>query len=158
MSEVARAILTALLQFGSYESEEGADKKDNVDHQLGVSYPNGTSNGQIDLIYNEINTLGATATKDYDLDGGAMESPLENALVYADVQLLLIQNTGTGDLQIYGDFLGLSAEFMPIEPRGFMLLECGTTGRAITAGTADVVTVKSIAGTDYEISFLGRSA
>jgi len=121
-------------------------------------FATGTGDDQVDVLWTRSGTLGASGSDSFDLEDGTEDQPLGTAAEFDELLLLLVRNTGAGDLELAGNLLGFSSEGLPVEPGGFALIYMGTAGRAVTASTADTLGLSSTAGTDYVISGLGRSA
>lgn len=132
-----------------------ANINENISHSLAA----GTGDDQIDTAMNDSVTIGAASSQDYDLDDNTTIVDLFNdAVAFAKVKAILVKNTGSGDLNISGDFLGLTTDNVPVPTGGWAALNFGAAGRTVTAATADVLTLASTAGTTAEIIVLGVAA
>jgi hypothetical protein len=158
MAEEISGSSRLVLKISSSDTAGVASQSATVTVDEDSSYANGTSAGKADTAYTADGTISEAGSTTIDLDGGSLTGPLGDAQTFAEVQALYVENDGTGDLTISGDFLDLSTDSLAIPAGGKMLLECGTAGQAVTASTADEITLASTAGTSYRLAIIGRSA
>lgn len=142
-----------------------------IAHQITLvrSLVNGTSEGQCDRVYQVTSTLAASGTDTYDL-AGVVENVYGTVISFAEVQLLAIQSQGaTGQNLTIGKaasnpvttiWSGTSA--VEVVPGGGTIMKYGgVDGYAITAGSADSITVTNTHGSasiTYTLLIVGRSA
>lgn len=158
MAEEISGDSRVVLNVSSTDTEGVASQTASIAISQSGSYANGTSNGQVDTGYSADGTLGAGGTLTIDLDGGSLTGPLGDAQTFADVQAVYVENNGSGDLTISGDFLGLTTDSLSVPAGGYHFLGFGTAGKAVVASTADQIVLTSTAGTDYKLVVVGRSA
>lgn len=139
-----------------------------------VSYATGTGAGQADLLYQDTNTLTASATLDIDL-AGVLTTPVGGGLVtFARIKGLVVAaaaaNTnnvivgGAAATQFIGPF-GAATHTIALRPGEFkVLIACGVAdavGYPVTAGASDFLRITNgAAGTSvtYDIVIIGCSA
>jgi hypothetical protein len=128
-----------------------------------TSYSFGTGNNQANALFSDKRTLSATS-ENFDLDAGTIVDKFGLGLVFTKIKLLFIksyagESQGGERLTISGDFmtvpLGGTTPTVKIAPLSFLLLESPISGFAVTAGTADVITVTNTLTYDYDIIILG---
>jgi hypothetical protein len=134
---------------------------------------NGTGTGQADKTFHDKRTLGASATENLDLAGGALVDPFGQVLTFARVKALVVKAApgNTNDVIVGGDvtntFFGSFADetdAVRIRPGTTFAIACGeadATGYPVAAGTGDLLKVTNGgAGTsvDYDIIIIGTSA
>lgn len=158
MPEIVTGSVLMRLIGRSVSSSGAADTESTLLVEVDEEYANGTSDDQTDTLLALSGDLAAAGSVDINMKDGSVEQPLGFPAELEDAILVLVQNTGTGDLLLEGNFLDLSSESIPIQPGGFILLHCGTVGQTVVASTGDTVTLYSVAGTSYKFSVLGRSA
>jgi|GEM_PF-6049270 len=141
-------------------------------HNLDIvsNFQNGTSDGQIDRIYSTAaGSVVAASPVTIDLVGTSLPDVLDTGLSvsFADLQTLILVNTtasGGGNLLVGGatHFVGLVADatdVIVIKPQGWIAIDLGATGLALTGGTSDEIKVDASSGTvTYKVLALGRSA
>jgi len=158
MAEVVSGKSRKRMSFTITETEEGVDKVATVTINEAVTSANGTDAGDVDLLYRDQGTLSAETPVDFDLDSG-LASPLGDSQTFVEVVEIYVENTGaTNDMDIKGDFLGLSTDHVNVPPGGHHLFYFGTVGEAVTATDKDVITLESTSGTTYDLIITGRSA
>lgn len=131
----------------------------------------GTGAGAADLIYQDTNTLSASANTDLDL-AGALANTIGGTSVFVRIKGLYIAaaagNTnnvvvGNATSNAWATLLG-ATHTITLRPGAWILLGTGaadTTGYAVTAGTGDLLRIaNSGAGTSvtYDIIIIGASA
>jgi len=131
-----------------------------------LDYPTGTSAEQVDRVWSASDSAG-TGGDSHDLaTSGTLVSAIATgaATVIVELQLLIIENTGSVDLRIGAVantipcFSG-STDYIVIPAGGFIVWHFGTAGLTVTAATADILKVASASGTcTYKIILVGRSA
>jgi len=135
-----------------------------------IALASGAGAGNIDVLWRDTRTLAASASENLDL-AGALTDQLGSAAVFARVKAILVMaapgntnnvNVSRGSSNGAPLFLA-NGDGLPVRPGGFWLLSCADsdgTGYALTAGTADILTVaNSNSGTsvEYTIAVLGNS-
>ncbi len=138
-----------------------------------VSLTSGTAAGQADLIYQDTNTLAASATLDVDL-AGALSGVFGSTLTFVRIKGLIVaaaagntNNVVVGAAaanQFVGPF-GAATHTLAVRPGEFkVLVACGATdatGYLVTAGTGDLLRIANGgAGTSitYDLIVIGCSA
>jgi hypothetical protein len=135
-----------------------------------LSLTNGTGVNQVDKLYQDTNTLGASATLDIDLIG-ALTDVFGTAFNFARVKGLFVAaasgNTnnvvvgGAAATQWQGPF-GAVAHTIAVQPGGwFGIATPNATAWPAAAGASDLLRIANSAGgtsVDYSIVLLGCSA
>lgn len=139
-----------------------------------VAMATGTGAGQADLLYQDTNTLGASATLDVDLSG-VLTTPVGGGLVsFARIKGLVVAaaagNTnnvvvgGAAATQFVGPF-GSATHTIAVRPGEFkVLIACGAAdaiGYPVTGGASDFLRITNGgAGTSvtYDLIVIGCSA
>jgi len=139
-----------------------------------VSLATGTAAGQADLLYQDTNTLTASATLDVDL-AGVLTTPVGGGVVtFARIKALVVAaaalNTnnvvvgGAAATQFIGPF-GAATHTIAVRPGEFkVLIACGAAdavGYPVVAGTSDFLRIANgAAGTSvtYDLIVIGCSA
>ncbi len=131
----------------------------------------GTGAGQVDVLYQDTNTLAASANTDIDLSG-ALARAIGGTAVFARVRGLYIAasaaNTnnvivGAAATNPWITLIGTATGTLILRPGAWILAGVGSadaTGWAVTAGTGDLLRIaNSGAGTtvDYTIVVVGTS-
>lgn len=129
----------------------------------------GNGANQARVIWSDQRTIAASTTEDLDLLGGGLLDPF--GVAFAPVKLrgiVITASTGnTNNIVLGGDansvpFLSAAATTVTIQPGGmFVLMEPGSAGIAVTAGTGDIVQVANGgAGSTvtYSIILIGTSS
>jgi hypothetical protein len=123
----------------------------------------GTGDGQVDRVLSDALTLTTTPT-DLDLAGSIASDIGAGTVVFAEVSLIVVQNTSeAGDIVVGGDtnallFLGAAAQTLSVKPGGFAVLYA-PKGYTVTAGTGDILQLAASAGTvTGKLIVAGRSA
>jgi hypothetical protein len=133
-----------------------------------TSIAEGTSADQCDLCYVARRTIADSGTADtFDL-AGSLTDPMGSTLVFAEVNLFIIWNLHATSIYSVGagsnpfiNWVMASGDGVKVRPGGiFCMYAPDSTGYAVTAGTGDVVTVATNAGTSvtYDVLIAGRSA
>ena len=133
-----------------------------------IQLASGTGAGAADMLWSDTRTLAASATEDLDL-AASLTGPLGGTLTFAKVKLLYVTAAAgnTNDVVVSRAAAGIplfaaTGDSLPVKPGG-CLLWCApnATGVAVTATTADTVTVTNSAGgtgVTYSIVVIGASA
>jgi hypothetical protein len=135
-----------------------------------LALDNGTGANQVDKLYQDTNTLGASATLDIDLVG-ALTDVFGTAFNFARVKGLFVAaaaaNTnnvvvgGAAATQWVGPF-GAAAHTIAVRPGGWFGICCAdATAWPATGGATDLLRIANSAGgtsVDYSIVLLGSSA
>ena len=142
--------------------ESGAS---NISAAIAAAFANGTGDNQIDLVYQDTETLITDATKTYDLD--ALVDPITgDAVVFAKVKAIVfyskltankVLTLGAGDFQ--GPFSGVG-DSVAIPPEGFFVAAAPITGWVVTptSGNGLLITNASGGPSEYDIYIIGTSA
>ncbi len=130
-----------------------------------LSLTNGTGDSKSDRIWMKSATA-AGASDTYDLDGGSdCVDAFGNGISFSKVRVLYIRNKSetTGEkLIISGDWfstavLGGTTPTLDIQPKGCLLLPALVDGYAITAVSADQLTINPGANTvSYDVIIIGE--
>ena len=134
-----------------------------------VDLVEGTATGAADLLFADERTLSASATENLDL-AGALTSPLGQTLTFVTVKAIIViansANTnsvivgGHGSAAFVGPF-GAANDTVSVKPGGIFAIAHGGAGWAVTATTADMLTITNSGGTTgvtYRVIILGTSA
>lgn len=137
----------------------------NIAASIQAIFANGTDANNIDLVYQDTETLIAEGTKSYDLDG--LTDPITGTPVaFAKVKAIIFYSKLTANKVLTiggGDFKGpftAAADSLDIPPEGFAVLACPIAGWSVTADTGDVllVTNAALGPSTFDIIVLGTSA
>lgn len=159
MAETISAKTRFAISVTSTDTSGAATQTATVPINESETLSNGTSAGEVDTAYAPQGTLAPAGSLSIDLDSGSLTGPLLDVQTFAEVQTIYVENTGsTNSMTISGDFLGLSTDTLTIEPGGKLMYDFGDAGRAVTASTADNITIASTGGTTYRLVIVGRSA
>lgn len=133
-------------------------------------YATGTTDNKFDTVWSDSRTLVAT-TDALDLRGGLTAAIGGAALAFVEVTGIVIVNkatvaasilkVGAGSNPAFSGLFGATGDIIVVPASGmfawFAPLDGG--GLATTAGTADILTIDSVAATiSYDIVIIGRSA
>lgn len=142
-----------------------------ADHKGSMAWTiaSGTGSGQADKVYSAQRTLAASATEDLDL-AAVLAGVFGDTLSMAKIKAVFVQAAGgnTNDVQVTrpaanGVPLFIAAgDGIALGP-GQTFLWCAPTGngKAVTAGTGDLLTVTNsagVTGVTYNIIIIGTSA
>ncbi len=136
-----------------------------------VALATGTGAGQADKVFADTRTLAASATEDLDLAAVLLDA-FGAAITFARIKAVIVvadaDNTNSVQLTrpaANGVPLFMAAgDGISLRPGGVFAWFAGAadaTGVAVTAGTADLLTVTNSAGTtgvDYSVLIVGASA
>lgn len=140
-----------------------------LDKTYRLSWASGTGLNQADKIFHDTRTLLASATEDIDL-AGSLTDALGAALTFVKIKHILVNaaTANTNNVNVTrpaanGVPIFLAAgDGVPVQPGGTFVWNTPTAaGVAVTAGTADLITItNSAAGTSvtYDIIIIGTSA
>lgn len=139
---------------------------DELIKSLTQEFAPGTGSEQCDLVFCDQRTLAGGASESLDLAGGSLVDAFGNALTFAKVRALVIQNlSDTKVLTIGNDanplvFLGAGANTAVLGPKAKLALDNPVTGWTVTPDTGDKIKVANDAGdpADYLVWILGTSA
>lgn len=133
----------------------------------GANFTNGTTTAnKADIVFNKTASIAISGSETFDLDAGPTDA-FGNTTAFARVKAIVIENTSeTDDLTLAGDFMesvGFASGGVAIKPGGaFMLVAPNANGYAITASTADEITLSvgggASAAVTYKAWILGASA
>jgi len=163
-TSVSLAVRAAL----SYSGDLASARSD-LSFVRSVSLANGTGASQVDKIYSDTNTLGASATLDLDL-AGALTDILGVALTFVKVKGIFV-STAPGNTnnvvmgaaaanQFVGPF-GAATHTIAVPPGQLFAITNSGAGWVVTAATGDLLRfANSGAGTSvtYDVAILGTSA
>jgi hypothetical protein len=139
-----------------------------VENILSLTFSDGAGVSQGNLVYAGRRTLAASDTEDLDLSG-ALTQPNGAAAVFARVKAIMVKaasgNTNNVNVQRHASagvpiFLAAS-DGVAVHPNGGVCLVSPTAaGYAVTATTADLITVTNSAGATpvtYDIVIIGAA-
>lgn len=129
------------------------------------SLSNGTGSGQASQVWHDRRTLTASATENLDL-AASLVNAFGVTLTFARIKLVLVRAlaANTNDVQVQrGSSNGVplfmaASDGIALGPGELFLYFSPTTGKAITAGTGDILTITNSAGStsvSYEIVIIG---
>lgn len=132
-----------------------------LDRTLG----NGTGQGQVSQMFHDQRTLTASATENLDL-AAALTNAFGVTLTFATIKFVLVRaaTTNTNDVQFTRGSSNGVPLFMAagggiaLGPGDWFLWSNNTTGKTVTAGTGDILTVTNSAGGTsvvYDIVIVG---
>ena len=134
-----------------------------------LAFANGTGAASADLIFTDNRTLTASATENLDV-AGSLTDAFGATITMARVKAIIVRATATNtnDVQLTRPatngvpFLMAAGDGIALKPGAiFVWADPGATGVAVTAATADLITVtNSAAGTSvsYDVIIIGASA
>lgn len=140
-----------------------------IAHALSVSYTDGTAASQADRIWKDTRTLAASATEDLDFSG-SLTDIYGAAVVFADIRVILItaDSANTNNVRVIRPasngilLFAAASDELAVRPGGaFLYVATDTTAIAVTADTADLLTLTNSAGSTsvtYSITVIGASA
>ncbi len=132
------------------------------------TWPSGTGADQADLMFTDTRTLGASASEDLDL-AASLADGLGNTLTYARIKLILI-TAASGNTNNLGfsrpaaagvPLFSAASDQIIIPPGGMLLWAAPGSAIAVTATSADLVTLTNLAGStsvSYDVVIIGASA
>jgi len=135
-----------------------------------VQLANGVALAQANVIWEDQRTLGPSAVDSLDLAGGGLVDAFGVAFAPVKLKALLIYAAlaNLNDITLFGDtnhvpILGTAATTMgPLQAGCFFLMQWrALAGKAVTAGTGDIIKVTNAAGTNsvtYDIIIIGTNA
>lgn len=133
----------------------------------GASFTHGQATAnKADLVFNKTASIAVSGSETFDLDTGPTDA-FGNTTAFVRVKAIVIENTSEADdLTLAGDFMesvGLDSGGIAIKPGGaFMLVAPNANGYAVTASTADAITLSVGGGASgavvYKAWILGASA
>lgn len=141
----------------------------NIAHVLSATFADGTGASQADRIWKDTRTLSASATEDLDFSG-SLTDIYGAAVVFADIRAILItaDAANTNNVRVIRPasngilLFAAASDEIAVRPGGaFLYLATDTTAIAITATTADLLTITNSAGSTsvtYSITVVGASA
>lgn len=136
-----------------------------------ISFTNGTGSGQINQVWTDSRTVGASSSEDLDLSG-ALVSALNTLLSFTKIKMIEIKasSSNTNNLLLGGSANGLAGLFVltgdaaiedvqiVIPPGGIFCLAAPVNGYAVTNSTGDILKMSnsgSGSGVDYTIKIFG---
>ena len=157
MAETISGSILLRLMGISASSADAATLGGTVPVDLEESFSNGTSDGQVDVLFTKTGSLSASSVS-FDLEDGTEDQPLHTPAEFDVADLLLVKNTGGQQMTLSGNLLGLSAESLPIPAGGVVLIYLGGVGLSVVSASSDIITLTSLLATTYHVVVLGRSA
>lgn len=135
------------------------------------SFTDGAGAGQAQIWWHDQRTLGASATENIDL-AGALPGMFGGTLTFTAIKAVIVlasaANNPANEVQVTRPAANGAPLFMAagdgisLAPGAiFVWVDPGATGKAITAGTADLLTVTNSAGTNsvtYDIIVVGEGS
>lgn len=131
------------------------------------AFANGTGANAANEVISDTRTLAASASADYDLSGVQTDA-FGTVVAFTKIKALMIKAaaTNTNDVVVGGaalngaiSFFGDATDKIKVKPGGMLMLVApDANGYAITAGTADLLTIANSAGTTgvtYDIVVIG---
>ncbi len=160
---VNSAQLSIILQHKNSNPVDDRTLLDEVNQSLSQQFAPGTGSGQADLIFGPAQrTLAGGANESLDLVGGGLVDAFGNALNFAKVRAIVIQNlSATKILTIGGD---ANPVLIPVDgelaPQSKVARDNPVTGWTVTPGTGDKLKIANNVGDpcDYLIWIVGTSA
>lgn len=155
-----RATLTGAADHGTPNAPVTVEKQ--------IVLANGTGAAQADKIFSDQRTLNASTNEDLDL-AGALTDPLGAALTFVKVKGIIVKaaDANPADLIIgaaavngFFGLFGAATHTLNLPAGGVFSWVFPGTGKAVTAGTADLLRIASGAGgtSTYDITIIGTSA
>jgi hypothetical protein len=163
------------LSFSARETSSEGTQQGSLDHRIeaAIKLLNGTSDGQVDLVFSEERTLSGSGSQEYDLAGVLAAAIGGATLTFVDIcAVLLVNADADGDLTIgpaatngclsfwadASDRVKCGRAASSSKPSIVFLFD--DSGYTVTASTGDKITVTETAGNacTYKIAFLGRTA
>jgi hypothetical protein len=137
----------------------------------GAAYTSGTGAGQVDRVFTDIRTLGASGTEDLDL-AGSLTDVFGATITFARIKAIFVTAAAanTNNVQVTrpasngAPWLMAAGDGIALRPGAAFAWASGAadaTGVAVTAGTGDLVTFTNSAGTTsvtYTVVIVGCSA
>jgi hypothetical protein len=135
-----------------------------------LALASGVAAAQADKIWEDQRTLAPSAVDSLDLSGGGLVDAFGAAFAPVKLKAILIYSAlaNLNDITLFGDtnhvpILGTAATTMgPLQPGCFFLMQWrALAGKAVTAGTGDIIKVTNAAGVNsvtYDIVLIGTSA
>jgi hypothetical protein len=134
------------------------------------SFTNGTGAGKAQVVFSDIGSLAGSASVSLDLAGALLDAfgktitftKIKAILVYADpannaANPVVVSRPTANGLPLLGT---ANVTVAGLEPGGlFLYMSPGANGIAVTAGTADILTITNGAGTNtvsYQIIIIGE--
>lgn len=135
---------------------------------LGLTLTNGTGANQVDRVFTDTRTLGASATEDLDL-AGILTDAFGAVLTFAKIKAVIVTAAAgnTNDVNVTRPatngvplFTAVSSG-VGVKPGGMLAWACPGTGVTVTAATGDLITFTNSAGgtgVTYSVVIIGTSA
>lgn len=130
------------------------------------SLANGTGANQVNQVFSDQRTLGASSSEELDLSGTLLDA-LGNSITFTKIKSIVVSSASAngGDIQVGGaaangfnSWVGAVGDLIAIKPGGaFAIVAPDATGYAVTAGTGDLLKIANTdaAGATYNITILG---
>jgi hypothetical protein len=161
LQATVKASLSATLTAAADLAAPNAKIADAID----ILFTDGTGLGQADRIWQDTRTLPASATEDLDLSG-ALTNALGATAIFARIKAILVKAAAgnTNNVNVTRAAAGVplflaTGDGLPVKPGGaFLWVAPDATGIAVTATTADTLTLTNSAGATsvtYDILILG---
>jgi hypothetical protein len=161
------AMLGIVIQHKNVKNLDYSNAMDEVKLSLSQEFTPGVGSEQGDLVFGpDRRTLAGGANESLDLAGGGLVDAFGNALNFAKVRALVIENLSATKILTIGNdanplvFLGAGAHTVVLAPKGKLALANPVTGWTVTPTTGDKIKIANDAGDpcDYLIWFVGTSA
>ncbi|MBF0410927.1 MAG: hypothetical protein HQM10_26515 [Candidatus Riflebacteria bacterium] len=139
--------------------------KDEVGYGINKTFSNGSGTTQVaDLVYHASRTLTTAASENLDFAGTLTDS-FGNTLTFARIKSITVENTSASMTLTIGSDTTEIPIFNPsgggitVPPSGVMTIVAPLSGWAVTADTADLLTIANSAGssTIYKVWVVGSS-
>lgn len=158
--------LGILIQHKNVKTMDYSIPVDELIKSITQDFAAGVGSEQCDLVFHDKRTLAGGANESLDLAGGGLTDAFGNALTFAKVRALVIQNlSATKVLTIGNDanpfvFLGAGTHTVVLRPRAMLALDNPLTGWTVTPDTGDKLKIANDAGDplDYLIWIAGTSS
>ncbi len=134
---------------------------------VSLAFTNGAGANKVEAVGMKAGTVAGSGTVDIDL-AGVLTDPAGDVITFTKVKGFIIRNTeavgvGTG-FEVGGTFASwvkAAGDEVVVHPGGFIAIgDPGAGGYAVTAGSADTITLTNLDATDqdYEVVVLGEVA
>lgn len=139
-----------------------------VGYAKSISLINGIAAGMANKSFNDQRNLAASASDDLDLAGDLVDA-FGNTITFASIKTMVFvaSETNQGNLQIgagsnaFATFFADTTDALILPPGGMFAITAPADGFAVTADTADVLTVEnldSVNAADYDVILIGLTA
>lgn len=166
-----QATIKAFIQANHLRTADNSSGKAKLELSRTFELTDGVDAGEADLIFQDTRTLSASASESLDLAGGSLVDSFGQAVTFAKIVAVIVvaspANNIANEVQVTrpasnGVPLFIAAgDGISLAPGAFVAWGDGVTGKTVTAGTGDLLTVTNSAGTNsvtYSIIIVGKSA